>query len=199
MILKVGVTGGIGSGKSIVTKVFSLLGIPVLDADSVAKTIMDEDEILKQKIIQLFGKDAYENKKLNRKFIANIVFNDAEKLESLNALIHPATIAAADKWMQLQTASYAIKEAALIFESSAIASLDYVIGVYAPQELRIKRIMERDKISEAEVMNRINKQIDEAIKMRLCDFVIVNDEQQLIISQIIKIHEELIKFSKSKT
>ncbi len=196
-MLKVGLTGGVGSGKTTVSKIFTSLGVPVFYADDIAKKIMNEDTILKQEIINLFGKEAY-TESLNRKHIADIVFNDAFKLEQLNALIHPRTIAAANKWMQQQTKPYVIKEAALMFEAGASTNLDYVIGVYAPQILRINRVMKRDKFTKEQVLERINNQIDENLKMKLCDFVIVNDEQQAVLPQVINLHKKFlsgIKFS----
>ena len=192
MILKVGLTGGIGSGKTTVAQIFITLGIPVFFADDVAKKIMNEDVELMQNIQHTFGIEAYENGKLNRKYLADIVFKDPLKLEQLNALVHPATINAAEKWMQQQSTSYIIKEAALLFEAGTAAGLDYVIGVYAPQHVRIQRVMQRDNVTREEVIARMNKQINEEIKMRLCDFVIVNDEQQLVIPQVIELHQQLI-------
>lgn len=197
MILKVGITGGIGSGKTTVANVFSTLGIPVFDADQAAKNIMNEDPSLIKNITQVFGEAAYKDGKLDRKYLAAIVFNDAQKLQQLNALVHPATIAAAEKWMHLQTTPYALKEAALMFESASAAGIDFMIGVYAPQHLRIQRAMARDNISRQEVINRMNKQIDEEIKMRLCDAVIINDEQTLVIPQVIKLNEKLFVLAAS--
>lgn len=191
-MLKIGLTGGMGSGKTTVSKIFSVLGIPVFYADDIAKSVMNEDAGLKQNIIQLFGDDAYINNTLNRKHIAGIVFNDKYKLEQLNALVHPVTIAAADKWMNRQTSSYVIKEAALMFESSAAANLDYIIGVYAPQHLRLQRVMHRDGSKREEVLARMNNQLDETIKMKLCDFVIVNDEQQAVLPQVLTLHRQLL-------
>jgi len=193
MILRIGLTGGIGSGKSTVAEIFKVLGIPVFDADAAAKHIMNEDELLKKKIIAAFGEESYVGGQLNRKYLAGIVFNNPLKLEQLNALVHPATIEASENWMKEQSAKYAIKEAALLFEAGSAANLDYIIGVFAPQVLRIKRVMDRDHISRDEVIGRMGRQIDDRIKMRLCDFIITNDEQQLVIPQVLKIHEELLK------
>jgi len=191
-MIRVGITGGIGSGKSTVAKVFEVLGIPVYYADDAAKSIMNEDEELQQKIKIQFGEQVYKNGQLNRKALADIVFNDPAKLQLLNALVHPATLKDAELWMEKQTTPYAIKEAALIFESGAQEQLDYVIGVHAPAPLRIQRTIHRDGISRDEVMARMNKQIDETIKMRLCNFVVTNDEQQLLIPQVMALHQHLL-------
>lgn len=195
-MLKIGITGGIGSGKSTVAKLFEVLGIPVYYADNAAKQLMNENETLKQQVQKEFGSEAYTNGKVNRKYIADIVFANPEKLELLNSLVHPATLQDAEEWMNKQDAPYTIKEAALIFESGAQEQLDYVIGVYAPTPLRIQRTMQRDNISSEEVMARMNKQIDETIKMRLCDFVITNDEQQMVIPQVIELHQKLLTLVK---
>lgn len=194
-MLKVGLTGGIGSGKSTVAAIFKLLGIPVFDADQEAKRLMNDDPALKQKVIDLFGNAAYKNGALDRKYIADIVFNDAEKLEQLNTTVHPVTISATLKWMTQQTSAYTIKEAALLFESSAATSLDYIIGVSAPEPLRIQRAMKRDGINKEAVSARIQKQMAEATKMGLCDFIIVNDEHELLIPQVINLHNKLMKLA----
>ena len=192
-MLKIGLTGGIGSGKTVVARIFELLGIPVYYADAAAKTIMNEDESLKALIIEHFGKAAYTDGTLNRAYISSIVFQNKEKLALLNSLVHPATIRAAEKWMQQQQTAYAIKEAALIFESGSQNGLDLVIGVYAPKSLRILRTMQRDTISRDEVLKRMSNQVNEELKMKLCDFVIYNNEQQLLIPQVIALHEKLLK------
>lgn len=191
MILKVGLTGGIGSGKSTVAKVFEVLGIPVYYADDAARRLMNEDETLKDELQKLFGKETYIDGKLNRKYLSGLVFNNAEKLAGLNSIVHPATFRDAGLWMQQQSAPYAIKEAALIFESGAQEHLDYLIGVFAPAPLRIQRVMKRDGVTRNEVMARMEKQMEESIKMRLCDYVITNDELELVIPQVVKIHEAL--------
>lgn len=195
-MLRIGITGGIGSGKSTVAKVFEVLGIPVYYADDAAKRIMNEDEVLKQQVKELFGEKIYDNDELNRKALAEIVFNAPEKLSQLNALTHPATIADAERWMQTQSTPYAVKEAALIFESGAQEHLDYVIGVTAPAPLRIQRTMHRDGITREDVMARMDKQMDESIKMRLCDFIIKNDEQEMLLPQVIALHQKLLALAK---
>lgn len=194
-MIKVGLTGGIGSGKSTVAKVFEVLGIPVYYADDAAKRLMNEDEELKQKIKAQFGETVYRDGKLDRKAMAGLVFNDPEKLEKLNKLIHPATIKDAAGWMQKQKTAYTIKEAALIFESGAQEHLDYVIGVAAPAPLRIQRTMQRDGVSREDTLARMDKQMDETIKMKLCDFVIRNDEQEMLLPQVIALHEKLLLLS----
>lgn len=191
-MLRIGLTGGIGSGKSTIARIFETLGIPVYYADDAARKIMNTDETLKQTILHHFGKDSYKDGILDRKYIAAIVFNDKEKLELLNSLIHPVTIKDAEEWMQQQTAPYAIKEAALLFESGASENLDYIIGVYAPQHLRVQRVMKRDKLPVEEIMKRISRQVDEEMKMKLCNFIITNNEQELVIPQVIKLHEKFV-------
>lgn len=188
-MLKIGLTGGIGSGKSTVAKIFETLGIPVYYADAEAKRLMNSSETLKKVIRQNFGEATYENDQLNRKYLGGIVFNNPEKLELLNALIHPVTINDAEQWMQQQSAPYSIKEAALLFESGATENLDFIVGVYAPQALRIKRVMKRDGLTADEIMKRINRQVNEEMKMKLCDFVITNNEQELLVPQVLKLHQ----------
>src|SRR5687768_7208008 len=151
-MLKIGLTGGIGSGKSTVAKIFESLGIPVYYADDATKRLMNTNEALRSEISKHFGKDAYKNGELDRKYLAQIVFNDKEKLGLLNSLTHPVTIKEAAEWSNKQSTPYSIHEAALLFESGAADDLDYVIGVSAPLELRLKRVVDRDKVSAEEVM-----------------------------------------------
>jgi len=193
--MRIGLTGGIGSGKSTVAKIFEVLGIPVFYADTAAKQLMNKDEQLRARLIQLFGEATYENNVLNTKHLADKVFTNPFALEQLNAVVHPATIAAAAQWFAAQRTPYVIKEAALLFEAGTAGGLDMVIGVYAPQHLRIHRSMKRDGLSREQVLHRINRQIDEEIKMKLCDVVFVNDEQQLLVPQVIAFHKKLLEKS----
>lgn len=197
-MLKIGLTGGIGSGKSTVAHIFETLGIPVYYADAASKRLMNENDELKNKVKANFGEETYINGVLNRKYLSDIVFNDPEKTKLLNSMVHPATIKDAGTWMRIQTTPYVIKEAALIFESGSNKDLNYVIGVKSPAELRFKRAMARDNISAAQVQTRINRQMDEEEKMRLCDYVIVNDEHQMLIPQVLTLHETFLKLSESQ-
>jgi dephospho-CoA kinase len=190
-MVRIGLTGGIGSGKSTVAHVFEILGIPVYYADKEAKRLMNEDPEIRKQLAEHFGQEAYTGNGLNRRFIAEIVFKDKEKLQILNSIVHPITIARAEEWMQQQSTPYVIKEAALIFESGSQENLDYVIGVSAPLNIRIQRTMSRDGVSREEVLNRMQNQIQESIKMSLCDFVIRNDEQHLVLPQVLALHEKL--------
>lgn len=196
-MLKVGLTGGIGSGKTTIAKIFELLNVPVYYADEASKRLYHTDKDLIAKMKKHFGEDIYTNDQLNRSKLAAIVFNDPGKLELLNQLVHPPTIRDAEDWMNKQTAPYVIKEAALLFESGSAQGLDFIIGVQAPSHYRIKRVMERDGVKREDVINRANRQIDEEIKMRLCDFVIINNDQELVIPQVLELHSKLLKASRT--
>jgi dephospho-CoA kinase len=191
MPLKIGLTGGIGSGKTTVSKIFQLLGVPVYDADASTKNLYETNFELRQALMHHFGEDIYTDTDLNRQMLSRIVFSDPSKLQLLNNLVHPLTIKDAEKWMNKQETAYVIKEAALLYESGSVRELDFVIGVRAPKHLRIQRALERDKVTREEVINRMRSQIDEDIKMRLCDFIITNDEQQLVIPQVLELHIKL--------
>ena len=198
-MLRIGITGGIGSGKTTVARIFEVLGIPVYYADDAAKRLMNEDAALKHQEIGLFGNEVYENGRLNRSKLASLVFNNPEKLLQLNKVVHPATILDAENWMNLveknagHTIPFAIKEAALIYESGAQDNLDYVIGVDAPVDLRLQRAMSRDKLTRDEVMLRMEKQMDEKEKMNRCHFIITNNEEQLLIPQVMALHDKLVE------
>lgn len=194
MAIRVGLTGGIGSGKSVVARIFEAIGVPVYYADDAAKRIQNTDPVVREKILSLFGAQAYTAEGMNRKFISSVVFSDAAMLEQLNQIVHPATLKDAEQWLASQTAPYAVKEAALIFESGAHHDLDLVIGVSAPMAMRITRTIARDGITEEEVKKRMSKQISDTIKMKLCDWVVYNDEKQLLIPQVLTIHQHLLSY-----
>ncbi len=198
--LRVGVTGGIGSGKTTVCRIFESLGVPVYYADDRAKAIMTENKTVVKKITELFGSQAYlADGTLNRSFIAGIVFHDKKMLESLNAIVHPAVFEEGERWNEEQTgAPYTIKEAALLFESGGYKKLDKVITVFAPQELRIGRVMKRDGVSEEAVLARIKNQMADEEKIKLADFVIYNDGKHSLVQQIWQIHQQISSLTDTK-
>jgi dephospho-CoA kinase len=192
-MLKVGLTGGIGSGKTTVAQIFEVLSIPVYYADPSARELMNKDPELKQKIITSFGSEAYKNGELDRTYLGSVVFRDSEKLSLLNSIVHPVTIRNSEIWMKNQKTAYAIKEAALIFEAGLEKYLDYVIGVTAPESLRIQRVVDRDHITREKVLDRVRHQMDEKEKISRCDFVIQNDGIQPLLPQVLAVHEKLMK------
>ena len=192
-MLKIGITGGIGAGKSTVAGIFKVLGVPVFDADATAKNILNTDPILREQIAAAFGSETYKNGLLDRKYLATLVFNNPNQLAKLNALVHPATIAAAEQWASRFTdRPYIVKEAALLFEAGTNVGLDYIIGVTAPVELRINRVMDRDQVSREEVLSRMQHQLDDTEKMKRCDFVIDNNEASLVIPEVLALHARFI-------
>lgn len=193
-MLKVGITGGIGSGKTTVCKIFETLGIPVYYADDRAKWLMTHDPELMAAISNTFGEDAYTTEgQLNRAYLAKVVFGDDEKLAQLNALVHPAVFRDGSEWHHSQTgAPYTLREAALLFESGSYRAIDKMIVVTAPLEIRVKRVMERDHVTEAAVMARIEKQWPEEEKVKRADFVIFNSGERLLVPQVLEIHRSLI-------
>jgi dephospho-CoA kinase len=193
-MLKVAITGGIGSGKSLVCQVFKTLGIPIFNADAVSNQLVEHDTGVKASIIKLFGKEAYINNNYNRKYIAHIVFNQAEKLKALNELIHPMAIEAAKQWFEKQQTPYAIKEAAILFESKAEQDIDIIIGVTAPEQIRIERVMQRIGCSKDEVIKRMQQQMPEDEKMKKCNYIIHNDNVTALIPQVLQIHGKLLNF-----
>jgi len=192
-MLKIGITGSIGAGKSTVTGIFKILGVPVFDADAIAKSILNSDPALREQIIAAFGSETYKNGLLDRKYLATLVFSNPEQLAKLNALVHPATIKAADTWAkhwEKQGSAYIVKEAALLFEAGTNIGLDFIIGVTAPEDLRIARVMARDHVTREEVLKRMQHQIDDTKKMERCDIVIDNNEKALLIPQVLTLHQQ---------
>jgi dephospho-CoA kinase len=192
-MLKIGITGSIGAGKSTVAGIFKVLGVPVFDADATAKSILNSDLELREQIIAAFGSETYKNGLLDRKYLATLVFNNPDQLAKLNALVHPATIKAADTWAkhwEEQGSAYIVKEAALLFEAGTNIGLDFIIGVTAPEDLRITRVMTRDHVTREEVLKRMQHQLDDTQKMERCDIVIDNNEKALLIPQVLTLHQQ---------
>jgi dephospho-CoA kinase len=194
-MLKIGITGSIGAGKSTVAGIFKVLGVPVFDADATAKNILNTDSVLREQIAATFGSETYKNGLLDRKYLATLVFNNPNQLAKLNALVHPATIEAANIWAkhwEEQGCPYILKEAALLFEAGTNVGLDFIIGVTAPVEMRIARVMERDHVTREEVLKRMQHQLDDTEKMKRCNFVIDNNEVSLVIPQVLALHARFI-------
>ena len=194
-MLKVGITGGIGVGKTVVCRMFELLGAPVYDADTRAKWVMHHDPVLKQELTDAFGPEAYDaTGALNRPFISGIVFNNPERLAQLNGLVHPRVRLDFENWAAAHSAApYLIKEAALMYESESWRQMDEMIAVYAPLEVRLKRLQQRDPHrTEADIKAIISKQLTEEEKMARANHIIYNDEQQLLIPQVLALHQQFL-------
>lgn len=194
-MLKVGITGGIGSGKTTVCKIFQSLGVPVYYADDEAKKLYDSDEALKQEMIKFFGPAIYPNGYFDRHQLKAIVFNDEKKLHLLNQLVHPRVIQHAENWMKSQTAPYVLKEAALLIESTANTTVDKVILVSCALEKRIERVIKRDHTTRDEILQRAAHQLSDNEKRAFCDYEIVNDNTRLVIPQVLSIHESILSIS----
>jgi dephospho-CoA kinase len=196
-MLKIGLTGNIGSGKTTVSKIFEILGIPVFYADDAAKKAMVTDGALINGIKSSFGELSYfDNGTLNRKYIAKIVFDDGKQLAKLNSLVHPATFRAFDAWVAtISGVPYVIKEAALLFESDFYKLCDFTILVQAPVETRIRRVMQRDGLTRTEIESRNSNQFPEKKKAQLADHIIVNDDKQLVIPQVLELHRAFLSLS----
>lgn len=189
---KVGITGGIGSGKTVICEIFSRLGVPVYSADDEARSIMDEDEAVKKQIAALFGDEIYADGKLDRAALAEVVFKKDHMLEKLNAIVHPAVVVHFDEWLEgKETAAYILKEAAILYESGVYKGLDCTVLVCADEELRIKRVMKRDGADRGGVESRMQNQWSDDKKLELADYVITNDDTSLVIPQVLEIHRKL--------
>jgi len=194
-MIKVGITGGIGSGKTTVCKVFELLGIAVYYSDNESKQLLDSNAEVKESIVKTFGSGVLNDSGIiDKKKLAALVFNNKEKLEKLNSVVHPAVGTHFENWLlQHSSQKYILKEAAILFESNAYKLVDKIITVTAPLELKISRAMHRDKISREQVEQRMKNQISDEEKVKRSQFAIYNDEQQLLIPQILNIHYQLNK------
>lgn len=190
---KVGITGGIGSGKSIVCDIFRLLGIPVYPADAHAKRLMEESPDLRASLKATFGDKVYkEDETLDRQYLSGIVFHDATKLEQLNQLVHPAVVRDYAQWvLQFPNAPYTLREAAILLESGTWKDLDAILLVDAPEEMRIKRVMSRDGRKEAEVRAIISRQWPSEKKKEYANYIIENDEEHMVIPRVLEIHQLL--------
>ncbi len=195
--LRVGITGGIGSGKTTVCRLFEVLGIPVYNADAWAKWLIAHDPKVRADVTALLGQEAYlPDGTYQRAYVAARVFADAHLLQALNAIVHPAVERHSRQWHETQAAKgcpYTLKEAALLVESGSHRFLDALIVVCAPEAVRLQRVMQRDGLSEAEVRARMQRQLPEADKVTLADFVVLNDGQHPLIPQVWKIHRALVK------
>ncbi|MFL2569425.1 MAG: dephospho-CoA kinase [Flavobacteriales bacterium] len=188
---RIGLTGNIGSGKTTVASCFEILGVAVFNADKQAKLLMNKDVNLKQSLIAEFGKEVYLNNELNRKYLSNLAFKDDLVLKRLNALVHPVVQEAFEKWSIQQSGAYVIKEAAILFESNTYQSLDAIICISCPEEIRLKLILKRDDLSEKQVRQRMSHQWAEEKKISLSDYVITNDNSCLVMPQILSVHNAL--------
>lgn len=194
---EIGLTGGIGSGKTYVSEVFKALGIPIYNSDINARILMNTDVDLIQQVKHLLGVNAYGiDQLINRKYISKVVFKDKSKLSALNAIVHPLVLSHFKTWAECQKSPFVIFEAAILYEAGYERHLDAVITVYAPIELRIKRVVLRDNISEELVKERINNQISDEIKVKKADYVIKNEGHALLLPQIMDIYNKLLDFSK---
>ncbi|WP_248723403.1 dephospho-CoA kinase [Seonamhaeicola sp. ML3] len=189
----VGLTGGIGTGKTTVAKEFMKLGVPVYIADDEAKKLMNRSKVIKRKLIQLFGTNAYLDGKLNRPHIANIIFNDKSYLKQMNAIVHPKVARHFEKWLLKQQSPYVIKEVAILFENGIQEQFDYIITVTAPVELRIERLLKRNNTTKEKIKAIMKNQWPEEKKVELSHFVIENIDLQDTINQVGVIHEKLLK------
>jgi dephospho-CoA kinase len=193
--MKIGVTGGIGSGKTSVCRVFNVLGIPVFSSDAVARRIMDSDDEIIEKVKTIAGKDVYFSGTLDRAKLAGIIFNNASLLEAINKIVHPVVFEQFNIWVNSVSAPYSIMEAAILIESGASKLVDRIVTVIAPVEERIDRVVRRNNLTREQVIDRIRNQMEDEEKIRLSDYVIYNSENEMIIPAILKIHEEILSLT----
>jgi len=192
-LLKVGVTGGIGSGKSTICKIFESLGVPVYYADDRARFLIQKHPEIVEGYKKLFSDDVYSEGKLNREMVARQVFADKDLLQRINELVHPVVRSDFFRWVTMQDASYVVEEAAVLLESGGQKYLDKVVLVSAPESLRIRRVMKRDGIEQQKVLQRIKNQWSDEQRRPFCDFEIIADDKHLVLPQVLKIHSELLR------
>lgn len=192
-MIKVGLTGGIGSGKSTVAKMFINLGVPVYFADDNAKRLMASSKVIKSKLIKEFGKETFVNGVLNKPYLANIIFNNKEKLQTINAIVHPSVGNSFKRWAGKQTSSYVIQENAILFENNKQDNFDITITVTAPKEIKINRVVKRDGVTKQQVLERMNNQLPDLEKIKQSDFVIENLQLQDTKAQVKAIHQKILE------
>ena len=189
----VGLTGGIGSGKSTIAKMFIELGIPVYFADNEAKKLMQRSKVIKRKLIQKFGNEIYTNNKLNKSFLANLIFKDKKALKFVSYIVHPKVNQHFKKWIKKQKAPYVIQENAIIFENGSVNSFDYIITVTAPKDVKISRVIKRDKVTEKQVLERMNNQWSDDIKIKKSHFVINNINLDKSKKKVFQINNKILE------
>jgi dephospho-CoA kinase len=195
-VKKLGITGGIGSGKTTVGRVFNVLGIPVFSADAEAREVMDIDTGIILRINTIAGKNLYESGSLDRAELARLIFNNAKLLDKVNALVHPVVFSRFREWEKKQDAHYVIMEAAILFESGASKIMDRIITVVAPMEERVNRVIHRSNLTREQVIERMRNQMDDSERIKGSDYVINNSENEMIIPAVLRIHEDIMKYVK---
>lgn len=195
MARRLGVTGGIGSGKTTVCRIFRVLGVPVFVADDAAKQLMNSDPDIRKKINEIAGQDLYSGGNLNRMELARLIFNKPEMLKNVNKVVHPVVLRTFDEWAEKAEEPYVIMEAAVLFESRGEAHVDRVVSISAPVEERIERVMGRSELSREQVLERINNQLEDDEREEQSYYVINNADNEMIIPEILKIHSDMLRFA----
>ncbi len=196
-MFKIGLTGGIGSGKSTVARVFEVLGIPVFRADDVGKRILNEDPAARTAVTEAFGPAMYAGGRVDREALAYVVFNDPAALQKLNGIVHPRVRERFRAWSAEQNAPYVVMEAAILAESGGAKAMDHLVVVNAPEDVRVQRVMLRDHAAEAEVKARMRSQTDDAHRNAIADSIILNDGLRMVIPQVLELHEQLLKLARA--
>jgi dephospho-CoA kinase len=195
-VRKLGITGGIGSGKTTVGRIFNVLGIPVFSADAEAREVMDIDTSIILRINTIAGKNLYESGSLDRAELARLIFNNTRLLEKVNSLVHPVVFSRFREWEKKQDSSYVIMEAAILFESGAFKTMDRIITVIAPMEQRVNRVIHRSNLSREQVIERMRNQMDDSERIKGSDYIISNSENDMVIPAVLRIHEDIMKYVK---